>query len=116
MKKTEVAQIIAAGCKPLVSTDLPDGRYFANKVNDDYTVLQKQGEKWVSLQSVKDAVKTEPVVILNDCKDAKTQSNRSIAVNDEFMTWAVGTGFSFTAKGGRTKLNLEKFDAKKMKE
>jgi hypothetical protein len=115
MKKVEVNQIIANGSKPLVRTKLADGRYFGTKDNDDYTVLQKAGDSWAPVNAVKDASKNEPVIILNDCKDAKTGSKRTIAVNDEYLAWALGTGFSFEVAKGRTQLNLKTFDAKEMK-
>lgn len=115
MKKADVNTIIANGSKPLVRTKLADGRYFGNKENDDYTVLQKTGDAWAPLNNVKDAVKSEPVIILNDCKDAKTGSKRTIAVNDEYLAWALGTGFSFEVAKGRTNLNLATFDKAQMK-
>jgi len=116
MKKDEVLKIVANGSKPIVRNKIADGRYFANKSNDDYVVLQKRGESWAPINSVSDAVKNEPVIILNDCKDAKIGINRTIAVNDDYMSWAIGTGFSFTAKNGRTQLSLEKFNAEQLKE
>ena len=115
MKKADVVSIIANGSKPLVRTKLADGRYFGNKENDDYTVLQKTGDAWAPVNSVKDASKTEPVIILNDCKDEKTGSKRTIAVNDEYLGWALGTGFSFEVVKGRTQLNLKTFNKAEMK-
>lgn len=115
MNKNEVVTIIANGSKPLVRTKLADGRYFGNKDNDNYTVLQKTGDAWAPVNSVKDASKTEPCIILNDCKDAKTGSKRTIAVNDEYLAWALGTGFSFEVVKGRTNLNLKTFSAKELK-
>jgi hypothetical protein len=115
MKKVEVNQIIANGSKPLVRTKLSDGRYFGTKDNDDYTVLQKVGDAWSPINSAKDASKSEPIIILNDCKDAKTGSKRTIAVNDEYLQWALGTGFSFEVSKGKTSLNLKTFDAKELK-
>lgn len=116
MTKPEVLQIVAQGSKPLVRTHLADGRYFANKVNDNYSVLQKSGDSWSPINSVKEAKKNEPIILLNDCKDAKTGTTRTIAVNDEFCSWAIGTGFSFAVAKGRTQLSLEQFSAKQMKE
>jgi hypothetical protein len=115
MKKNEVLQIIANGSKPIVRTKLADGRYFGTKDNDDYTVLQKSGDSWAPINAVKDASKNEPILILNDCKDAKVGSKRTIAVNDEYMTWALGTGFSFEVVKNRTQLSLKTFDAKELK-
>jgi hypothetical protein len=116
MKKVEVNQIIANGSKPLVRTKLADGRYFGTKENDDYTVLQKSGDSWAPVETVADADKAEPIIILSDCKDAKTGSKRTIAVNDEYLAWALGTGFSFEVKKGRTELNLKTFKAEEMKQ
>jgi hypothetical protein len=115
MNKLEVNQIIANGSKPLVRTKLADGRYFGNKDNDDYTVLQKIGDSWAPVNAVKDASKQEPIIVLNDCKDAKSGSKRTIAVNDEYLGWALGTGFSFEVAKGRTQLNLKTFDKAEMK-
>lgn len=115
MKKAEVQTIIANGSKPLVRTKLADGRYFGTKENDDYTVLQKSGDSWAPLESVKDASKSEPIIVLSDCKDAKTGSKRTIAVNEDYMVWALGTGFSFEVVKGRTNLNLSTFDKSQMK-
>lgn len=116
MKKDEIQKIVNAGSKPLVRTSMADGRYFANKVNDNYSVLQKRGDSWSPVNSVTEAVKNEPIIILNDCKDAKNGATRTIAVNEDYLAWAVGTGFSFTAKNGRTSLSLETFSPKQMKE
>ena len=115
MNKTEVNAIIANGSKPLVRTKLADGRYFGTKENDDYTVLQKSGDSWAPINAIKDAVKSEPIIVLNDCKDAKTGSKRTIAVNDEYLVWSLGTGFSFEVTKGRTQLNLKTFDKSEMK-
>ena len=115
MKKVDVNAIIANGSKPLVRMKLADGRYFGNKDNDDYTVLQKVGDSWAPLNNVEDASKTEPIIILNDCKDAKTGSKRTIAVNDEYLAWALGTGFSFEVAKGRTHISLKTFDVGEMK-
>ena len=115
MKKAEVLQIVNNGSKPIVRSKIADGRYFASKENDDYTVLQKSGESWAPLNSVKDAVKNEPVIILNECKDAKTGNKRTIAVEEEYMTWALGTGFSFEVKAGKTFLSLKRYDKSELK-
>jgi hypothetical protein len=115
MKKAEVITIIANGSKPLVRTKLADGRYFGTKENDDYVVLQKSGDSWAPLESVKDASKAEPIIILSDCKDAKTGAKRTIAVNEDYMAWPLGSGFSFEVVKGRTNLNLATFDKAQMK-
>lgn len=116
MNKTEVNQIIANGSKPLARVKMADGRYFGTKENDDYTVLQESGDSWAPLSSPKDATKGKNIIVLNDCKDAKTGTKRTIAVNDEFIGWSLGTGFSFEVKKGRTSLDLKQFTAKEMKQ
>jgi hypothetical protein len=116
MKKAEVIQILANGNKAIVRSKMTDGRYFATKDSDEYTVLCKVGDAWTAVNTVKEAPKNDNVIILNDCKDAKTGSKRTIAVNDEYMGWALGTGFSFEVAKGKTSLSLKTFTKAELKE
>ena len=116
MKKQEVLSILANGNKAIVRSKMADGRYFATKDNDDYTVLAKVGDSWGVVNTPKDAPKNDNIIILNDCKDAKSGSKRTIAVNDEFMNWALGTGFSFEVAKGKTSLSLKTFTKAELKE
>ena len=114
MTKKEILQIIANGSKPMVRTHLADGRYYASKTNDNYVCLQKTGTNYAPVE-MSEAIKGQPIIVLTDVQDAKNGANRTIAVNDEFINWSLGTGFSFIAKNGRTELNLEVLDKNKIK-
>jgi hypothetical protein len=115
MKKAEVIAVINNGCSPIVRSVMSDGRYFAEKTSDEYTVLQKSGDAWGAINSTSEAKKNESVIVLNDCKDAKTGTKRTIAVNEEFMAWPLGTGFSFTVKAGKTILSLKQLTKAELK-
>ena len=99
--------------KAIVRVLLQDGLYYAQKVNDDYVILYETAEGWRELP---DGETADTVIILTDVLDLVTKTIRTIAVNVDFVNWALKTNFVFRVTKGRTQLVLNTFTNAQMKQ
>jgi hypothetical protein len=118
MNKEVLSKVVSKlGGSPIARVTMAPGRYFGQKVSEDYSIVQETAEGWKPISKPEEAKAGARYIIFNGVKNHKSGGSVPISVNLEFMALPLKSNFSFSINDkGYSSLDLKPLTDKQIKE